>query len=388
MKLGLDIGNSSVKGALLRNNNQIVSVIRMPSAINHISDEKYLTYPNTGDFYIQVLSSALEHYDGIVAVGEKAVNLPGYNEFDVTSSSYKTNHPMTTSMLFGSIANAIDGVPDVFEGDVINIKLAVSIPIVESKSIGLAKEYKSLLEGLHVVRVFRDTEVVDITINIEAAIISNEGQAGFLGLLDTVDKQFRAAITAVYKALGEEEDPVGTFEDFIVCDIGEGTSDVSVFRNKKFNPDYSFSITRGIGNLLEDAMDNAKREKLTIESRKELQRVLESTNKRQTKRREQWAEYVTPTENEFIDTIVDTIVKAYGNRDYFDAIIFVGGGFSALTGYAVDLGVVEMRNDRLFKVLEERLEGLNKEVSIVMGIPMPYSSSINERGLTQILTGM
>ena len=47
-----------------------------------------------------------------------------------------------------------------------------------------------------------------------------------------------------------------------------------------------------------------------------------------------------------------------------------------------------MRNDRLFKVLEERLEGLNKEVSIVMGIPMPYSSSINERGLTQILTGM
>ena len=122
MKLGLDIGNSSVKGALLRNNNQIVSVIRMPSAINHISDEKYLTYPNTGDFYIQVLSSALGHYDGIVAVGEKAVNLPGYNEFDVTSSSYKTNHPMTTSMLFGSIANAIDGVPDVFEGDVINIK--------------------------------------------------------------------------------------------------------------------------------------------------------------------------------------------------------------------------------------------------------------------------
>lgn len=381
MKLGLDIGNSKVKGAMLDDNNILKHVIGFPSAVNHISDAKYLTYPHMEDFYIQVLQSPLRHYDDIVAVGDKAVDMPDYEEFDVTSTSYKTNHPMTTSMLFGAIAQSVDA-------EEVTVTLAVSIPIVEAKTIGIAKDYKEKLEGDHVIRVFRENKTFDMTIHIALAIVSNEGQAGFLGLLDTVDKPFRTAINTVYASLGEDEDPVGSFEDFLVCDIGEGTTDISVFRNKKFNPDFSFSITRGIGNLLEDAMANARKEQLTIESRKDLQHVIESTNKRQAKRREQWEAYVKPTENAFIDKIVDTIVQAYGNRDYFDAIIFFGGGFSALTGYTVDMGKVVMRDDRLFTQLASRLKDLNKTVSITMGVPSPYSQTINQRGLTQILSSV
>lgn len=381
MKLGLDIGNSKVKGAMLDDNNILKHVIGFPSAVNHISDAKYLTYPHMEDFYIQVLQSPLRHYDDIVAVGDKAVDMPDYEEFDVMSTSYKTNHPMTTSLLFGAIAQSVDA-------EEVTVTLAVSIPIVESKTIGIAKEYKEKLEGDHVIRVFRENKTFDMTIHIALAIVSNEGQAGFLGLLDTVDKPFRTAINTVYASLGEDEDPVGSFEDFLVCDIGEGTTDISVFRNKKFNPDFSFSITRGIGNLLEDAIANARKEQLTIESRKDLQHVIESTNKRQAKRREQWEAYVKPTENAFIDKIVDTIVQAYGNRDYFDAIIFFGGGFSALTGYTVDMGKVVMRDDRLFTQLASRLKDLNKTVSITMGVPSPYSQTINQRGLTQILSSV
>lgn len=381
MKLGLDIGNSKVKGAMLDDNNILKHVIGFPSAVNHISDAKYLTYPHMEDFYIQVLQSPLRHYDDIVAVGDKAVDMPDYEEFDVMSTSYKTNHPMTTSLLFGAIAQSVDA-------EEVTVTLAVSIPIVESKTIGIAKDYKEKLEGDHVIRVFRENKTFDMTIHIALAIVSNEGQAGFLGLLDTVDKPFRTAINTVYASLGEDEDPVGSFEDFLVCDIGEGTTDISVFRNKKFNPDFSFSITRGIGNLLEDAMANARKEQLTIESRKDLQHVIESTNKRQAKRREQWEAYVKPTENAFIDKIVDTIIQAYGNRDYFDAIIFFGGGFSALTGYTVDMGKVVMRDDRLFTQLASRLKDLNKTVSITMGVPSPYSQTINQRGLTQILSSV
>ena len=381
MKLGLDIGNSKVKGAMLDDNNILKHVIGFPSAVNHISDAKYLTYPHMEDFYIQVLQSPLRHYDDIVAVGDKAVDMPDYEEFDVMSTSYKTNHPMTTSLLFGAIAQSVDA-------EEVTVTLAVSIPIVESKTIGIAKDYKEKLEGDHVIRVFRENKTFDMTIHIVLAIVSNEGQAGFLGLLDTVDKPFRTAINTVYASLGEDEDPVGSFEDFLVCDIGEGTTDISVFRNKKFNPDFSFSITRGIGNLLEDAMANARKEQLTIESRKDLQHVIESTNKRQAKRREQWEAYVKPTENAFVDKIVDTIVQAYGNRDYFDAIIFFGGGFSALTGYTVDMGKVVMRDDRLFTQLASRLKDLNKTVSITMGVPSPYSQTINQRGLTQILSSV
>lgn len=382
MKLGIDIGNSKVKGAMLSDKNVVTSMIDFPSAITHISDEKYLTYPNGDDFYIQVMDSALEHFDGIVAVGHKAIDLPGYHEFDVSSTSYKTNHAMTTSMLFGAIAQTMK------KAKTIDLKVAVSIPIVESKTIGLVKEYKQRLEGTHTLRVFKNDKVQNVTVTISQAIVTNEGQAGFFGLLDTVDTPFQNAMSTVYRLLDEDTNPVSDFNDFLVCDIGEGTSDISVFRNKRFNSDYSFSVTEGIGNLLETAMENAKREKLTIESRKDLQKVVESTNKRQANRRKKWMEYVTPTENAFIDTLVDTIIKAYGNRDYYDAIIFFGGGFSALTGYTVSDGDLFIRNARLFDILNERLADLNKDAGLIFGVPAPYAETINVRGLTQILTSI
>lgn len=385
MKLGLDIGNSKVKGAYLTDDNRVQAMINIPSAITHVQSEEYVTFSHAGDQYIQVLESALNHYDDILAFGQKAIDLPNYQEFDVESSSYKTNHPMTTSLLFGALVGQLGDETE------ISVKLAVSIPIVESKTIGLRKTYAELLEGTHVIRLFREGETRDITVTVTRAVVTNEGQAGFFGLMDTVDKAFRRDIASVYQSLGEEEDPLPTLENFLVCDIGEGTTDISVFRNKKFNPDYSFSITQGIGNLLEGAIADAQRKRLTIESRKDLQRVIESTNKRGQKRREQWMAFVEPKEDAFIQTVIDTITKAYGNRDYFDAIIFFGGGFSALTGYDVDMGSVVMRNTRLFDELNKRLSELNKTVDLLFGVPQGstnYSQTINQRGLMQVLTGL
>ena len=199
-------------------------------------------------------------------------------------------------MLFGSIAPYL-------HGNAVSSALAVSIPIVEAKSIGLQNEYKQLLQGSHVIRIYTmNSEPQDITVHFGAVAVLNEGQAGFLGLLDTVDKDFRASMNTVYQTLGETSDPVGSFEDFLIVDIGEGTTDLAVYRNKKFNPDYSYSITRGYGNLLEDAIASAARERLTIESRKDLQRVLTDTNARRAKRREQWLPHVTPTRDKFIET--------------------------------------------------------------------------------------
>lgn len=382
MKCALDIGNSSVKGMILTKENQVFAPLRFPSSVVTIPEAKYLTFgveDDPTDIYLQVIDSPLNHVDGIVAVGHKAIDIPDYREYDVTSTSYKANHEITTSLLFGSIAPYIDGDTDV--------TLAVSIPIVEAKSIGLIDEYKQLLTGSHTIRIYRKDGTQDVVITFTQVAVLNEGQAGFLGLLDTVDRQFRADITAVYDSLGEE-DPIGDLEDFLIVDIGEGTTDLAVFRNKRFNAEYSYSITRGYGNLLEDAMSSASREGLTIESRKDLQKVLESTNKRRAERRELWGQYVTPTKDKFIDVVTDTILKTYGRRDYFDAIIFIGGGFTALTGYRVDFGQVSMLDSSLFDQLKEKLEKNHKSADLIFGVPSPYSQGINERGLTQVLTNM
>ena len=380
MKCALDIGNSSVKGMLLTDTNEVISPLRFPSSIVTVADAKYLTYTNPEDVYIQVIDSPLAHVDDIVAVGQKAIDMPDYREYDVTSTSYKANHEITTSLLFGALVPFI-------ETDTENIALAVSVPIVEAKSIGLIEDYKTLLTGSHVVRLYTEAGTRDITINFTTVAVLNEGQAGFLGLLDTVDRDFRSDIDAVYNSMGET-DPVADLEDFLIVDIGEGTTDLAVFRNKRFNPEYSYSITRGYGNLLEDAMSAAAREHLTIESRKDLQKVLESTNKRRAERREKWMEYVAPTKDKFIEVVTDTILKTYGKRDYFDAIIFIGGGFTALTGYRVDLGQVQMNDTALFDTLNEKLEKNHKAVDLLFGVPAPYAQGINERGLTQVLTNM
>ena len=382
MKCALDIGNSSVKGMILTKENQVFAPLRFPSSVVTIPEAKYLTFgveDDPTDIYLQVIDSPLNHVDGIVAVGHKAIDIPDYREYDVTSTSYKANHEITTSLLFGSIAPYLDGDTDV--------TLAVSIPIVEAKSIGLIDEYKQLLTGSHKIRIYRKNGTQDVVVTFTQVAVLNEGQAGFLGLLDTVDRQFRADITAVYDSLGEE-DPIGDLEDFLIVDIGEGTTDLAVFRNKRFNAEYSYSITRGYGNLLEDAMSSASREGLTIESRKDLQKVLQSTNKRRAERRELWGQYVTPTKDKFIDVVTDTILKTYGRRDYFDAIIFIGGGFTALTGYRVDFGQVSMLDSSLFDQLKEKLEKNHKSADLIFGVPAPYSQGINERGLTQVLTNM
>lgn len=381
MKLGLDIGNSTVKGAMLTDDNDLVANIKYPSAVVQIPDAKYVDFPYDEDFYIQVVESNLNHFDKITAIGDKAINMPGYQEFDVTSTSYKANNPITTALLFGAIAQNTTE-------EIIHLKLAVTVPIVEAKTIGLMQKYKDLLTGRHVVMVFTKDGVRRMEVHIDVAVVMNEGQAGFLGMLDTSDPEFRSALTHIYHELGEDEDPVGTFEDFLIVDIGEGTTDLAVFRNKRFNPDFSYSVTRGYGNLLECAMATAARENLTIESRKDLQKVLESTNKRRKERRETWESYVQPTKDAFVDTIVDTIMKTYGSRDYFDAIIFLGGGFSALTGYTVEMGMTFTRDDSIFKELNKRLKEMNKSADLIFGIPAPYSQGINERGLTQVLSSM
>ena len=380
MKCALDIGNSSVKGMLLTNSNEVISPLRFPSSVVTVADAKYLTFTNEDDVYIQVIDSPLAHMTDIVAVGQKAIDMPDYREYDVTSTSYKANHEITTSLLFGALAPFI-------ENNVETIALAVSVPIVEAKSIGLIEDYKNLLTGKHTIRIFKEAGVRDVTIDFTMVTVLNEGQAGFLGLLDTVDKDFRADIDAVYNSMGET-DPVADLEDFLIVDIGEGTTDLAVFRGKRFNPEYSYSITRGYGNLLEDAIAVASREHLTIESRKDLQKVLESNNKRRAERREKWMQYVAPTKDKFIEVVTDTILKTYGKRDYFDAIIFIGGGFTALTGYRVDLGQVQMNDTDLFDTLNEKLQKNHKSVDLLFGVPAPYSQGINERGLTQVLTNM
>ena len=380
MKCALDIGNSSVKGMLLTDSNEVISPLRFPSSVVTVADAKYLTFTNEDDVYIQVIDSPLAHMTDIVAVGQKAIDMPDYREYDVTSTSYKANHEITTSLLFGALAPFI-------EHEVETISLAVSVPIVEAKSIGLIEDYKNLLTGKHTVRIFKEDGTRDVTIDFTMVAVLNEGQAGFLGLLDTVDKDFRADIDAVYNSMGET-DPVADLEDFLIVDIGEGTTDLAVFRGKRFNPEYSYSITRGYGNLLEDAIAVASREHLTIESRKDLQKVLESNNKRRAERREKWMQYVAPTKDKFIEVVTDTILKTYGKRDYFDAIIFIGGGFTALTGYRVDLGQVQMNDTDLFDTLNEKLQKNHKSVDLLFGVPAPYSQGINERGLTQVLTNM
>ncbi len=379
MKFALDIGNSTVKGSVLDDNNHLLNTITEPSAVNYISDEKYLTF-NNDEFYFKVESSNLNHSDKITVVFTKAIDLPDYLEYDVESTSYKANHEITTALLFGSILQHVNESTDV--------KLAVSVPIVEAKSIELLKTYRNLLLGEHKLTKYTKDGTSLIRITVEDVVVLNEGQAGFLGMLDSNDEVFASTMTELYSSLGEEELPISDFEDFLIVDIGEGTTDLAVFRNKKFNAEYSYSVTRGYGNLLEDAISNANRENITIESRKDLQKLLTTTNKRRATRREKWLPYVEPTKDRFVDTVVDTIIKTYANRDYFDAIIFLGGGFTALTGYTVQDNEIITRDNTLFERLEEKLKINKKDADLIFGIPEPFAQSINDRGLVQVLLGL
>lgn len=383
VKVGLDIGNSTVKGNVLAGTNALLSYILTPSAVNFIHDERQLSYPEPTTSYTQVLESPLAHDSAVFAIGNRAMDIPGYSQFDVGSTSYKTNHILTTSLLFGTIGDLVGSEEE------LTVLLAVSVPIVESKTYGLTDEYQKKLIGNHKIRIYRADGVRDVIVHVVNARVLNEGQAGFLGLLDTVDHPFRKTMQKLYKSLGEASDMITTLEDFLVVDIGEGTTDLAVFRGKRFNAEYSYSVTKGYGTILELAMSNAEREGVTIESRKILQSLLTSTSARRAGERKRWDTFMDPERRAYVDEVVATVLKTYQRSSYLDAIVFLGGGFSALTGYTLDEeGQIAMTNDYLFQRLGEMLERNNKTASVIFGIPAPYAQSINSRGLMQVLTSM
>lgn len=381
IKVGLDIGNSSVKGVILNEQNVLLKSLLIPSSVNYLHDERTLSYPDATTRYVQVTESPLAHSEEITAVGARAMELPGYQQFDVGSTSYKTDHEITSSLLFGVIGDLIGSAEE------ISIVLAVSVPIVESKTIGLVETYQNKLIGDHKIRLYEAVGTREVTVHIATAKVLNEGQAGFFGLLDTQDKTFRQTMDTLYNALGEQPNIIPGLEDFLVVDIGEGTTDLAIFRNKRFNPEYSYSVTKGYGTVLELAMSDAEREGITIESRKNLQNLLTTDNPRRQKQKEMWQRYVEPQKQSYVDEIITTLLKAYGRQSFLDAVIFLGGGFTALTGYNVaDDGSVNNVDDYLFTELTAVMAKNHKEAGIIFGVPGPYAQTVNSRGLMQVLT--
>ena len=383
MKIGLDIGNSSVKGVILSEQNALLKNILVPSAVNYLHDERTLSYPDANTRYVQVLESPLAHSDEIAAIGTRAIELPGYQQFDVGSTSYKTDHELTASLLYGIIGDIVGSASE------ISIVLAVSVPIVESKTFHLVEQYQNKLTGDHKIRLYEAAGSREVLIHVQTARVLNEGQAGFFGLLDTQDKTFRRTMDMLYAVLGEQSTMIPTLEDFLVVDIGEGTTDLAIFRNKRFNPEYSYSVTKGYGTVLELAIADAEREGITVESRKTLQNLLTTDNPRRKTQKEMWQKYVAPQKQAYIDEIITTLLKAYGRQSFLDAIIFLGGGFTALTGYNVaDDGMISNADDYLFTQLKATMAKNHKEAGIIFGVPGSYSQTVNSRGLMQVLTGI
>lgn len=383
VKLGLDIGNSSVKGVILSEQNALIKNILIPSSVNYLHDERTLSYPDANTRYVQVLESPLSHSNEIAAIGARAMELPGYQQFDVGSTSYKTDHELTASLLYGIIGDLVGSASE------IGVILAVSVPIVESKTFHLVEEYEKKLTGNHKIKLYEAKGTREVLIHVQTAKVLNEGQAGFFGLLDTQDKIFRHTMDTLYNVLGEQPTMIPTLEDFLVVDIGEGTTDLAIFRNKRFNPEYSYSVTKGYGTVLELAMADAEREGITVESRKALQSLLTSNNPRRKAQKEMWEKYVTPVKQEYIDEIITTLLKAYGRQSFLDAVIFLGGGFTALTGYNVaDDGSITNADDYLFTQLDAVMKKNHKEAGIIFGVPGAYAQTVNSRGLMQVLTGI
>ena len=99
MKVAIDIGNSTIKGAFLTNEHELIDEILKPSAVNLINHEKYLSYHNN-EIFFQIIDSPLQHFEEITCISKTALDRHNYIEYDVTSTSYKSDHKITTALLF------------------------------------------------------------------------------------------------------------------------------------------------------------------------------------------------------------------------------------------------------------------------------------------------
>ncbi|GHU37937.1 hypothetical protein FACS1894192_08180 [Bacilli bacterium] len=260
-------------------------------------------------------------------------------EFNVFDKVPKAQNDLTVILLLATLAqNALATAykeTGKLENVEVGVKLATALPIEEIKLYKTAF-VKKLAQGEHKVIFNNFHKKITITINFENIMAISEGESAQYAL-KLANEQFKAVIEKEFHKKQPEldisiDDILGA-KNTLGIDIGEGTVDLPVFNDGRFNQEASSSINVGFGNLLE-----AVAEDLDYPSRKTISEFLQREVSAITKNKYNKIMLALEDNSEdFVNTINKAITKAITKTgENLEAIFVYGGGATPLESILFD----------------------------------------------------
>lgn len=393
---GLDIGNGYVKGSVKTNlTGNTITGIDMPSCIGVVPNP--LDFPSTelsdeiGNLYnrayVKFDSPAVRgaFSDARMYFGKRAVASGKTLEvFDIGSNVSKAEQPLSSILVLGIIASAAvqayyekyKKLPD--EQIKADAYMALALPITEFK------EYKDLfakkfMDSTHLVCFHNFDTPIRVELKFPSVKVLAEGASAQFAVVQKGEK-FMDALLADVRKHGilldgiSARDVLGA-EGTLGIDIGEGTVNLPVFSNKKFNTDFSASVNMGYGTVLENALPALHQNKINdFNDRKALAEFIQKTPSPLTRAKYNRVKQVVDNETMALVSVITkefTRVMSKSNGQ-IEVVYVYGGGATA---------VKELLYQSLIEAAKPFAAGGDFPI---MYLDSSYSRYLNREGLFQL----
>lgn len=401
---GLDVGNGYCKSVIRGHGSdgaEIVDEIDIPSGVAIINrplhlptsdDQAVIETQRSGEaslfnnLDVSFVSPMVpDQYRRLF--GARGITADGsFEEFDVIGHRSKAEQPLSKALVMGLFAakglrdhvRITGALPAADEVLSIEARVALALPITEymHHRVAYAAEFMS---GTHTITIHNFATPVTVKLKFVDVQVIAEGASAQYAITAKGEPLMKVMLADV-RSRGialegiEPADVLGA-QHTIGIDVGEGTVNLVVFSNGKFNPDASTTFNKGYGSVLNRAISamEASGYHSGFASRKQLASYLQSVPS--AMKRSQYAKVQTYVHSE-IEFFADSVAEQFGR------ILAVVGPLTEVA-YVYGGGSGPIKEALYPKLLAKVAEMSGDEESgfPVLYLDATYSRHLNREGL-------
>lgn len=391
---GLDIGNGYVKGTTQVNDADSIN-IDIPSCVAIVPNPTDLAATDVVAEIDNIFDRATMTYDsqlvtGIFSSTRSYLGRRGVESgksiasFDIESHVSKAEQPLSAVLVLSIIASAalqyyFNTNKKQLPTEVLKVdaKMALALPITEYK------KYKdsfsqNFMKTTHFVCFHNFETPVRIEIKFSKISVLAEGASAQLAIVSK-GTEFMDALLADVRSNGIKLDGI-TSEDIrsasgtLGIDIGEGTVNFAVFTGTHFNTDFSASLPKGYGTILENSLAPLQAADNVFNDRKSLSEFLQTKPSPLKRHKFENAMQIVKAESmPLIDAIVKEFTSILNKANGQIEVVYVyGGGASPL-------------REALYPALIRAAKSFSAGDDFpIMYLDSSYSRFLNREGLFQL----
>ncbi|QXV57420.1 hypothetical protein [Amycolatopsis sp. TNS106] len=381
---GVDVGNGYVKGVIRNEGNEVVDEVDLPSAVI-ATPRQSPKVPLKDDTASQVMEDGdLDFYNRLDCAlttpliadsdrriyGRSALHVRGskFTEFEVHDGhGSKVDQNLSRILVLGVFAAKAlrDHVREhgTLPDHELRVRIRAGLALPISEYVARRHTYAAEFIGgrgvsdpaVHLVTIKNFSTPVSVRLEFVDVQVIAEGASAQYAIADKGEPLARALL-ADLRSREPGLLPDITAADLVAVkntigiDVGEGTVNLPVFTDGRFNAEAATTLDMGYGTVLANALDRLDEVDLRFTSRKQLADFLQSTPSAFQRGRHQRAEALVAPDVKYlveaIGSIFDEVLAASGEST--EAVYVYGGGsgpikdllYPALLGIAGDVPVL------------------------------------------------